>query len=967
MPLTHGFELLEERTIPEINSLARLYRHARTGAELISVINDDENKVFGITFRTPVSDSTGVPHILEHGVLCGSRKYPLKDPFIELAKGSLNTFLNAFTYPDKTCYPIASQNLQDFYNLVDVYLDAVFYPLIPPLVLMQEGWRHEIEDGRLVYKGIVFNEMKGAYSSPDSVLRDHSQFSLFPGHPYSLDAGGDPEVIPSLTYAQYKGFHERYYHPSNSRIWFYGDDDPEKRLELLDGYLVDFQAIPVDSAVPLHPQAAQPARRRVPYDAGDDPGARHYLTVNWLLPEVGDPQQTLGLAILEHILIGTPASPLRKALVDSGLGDDLAGAGLESELRQMTFSTGLKGVAPEHLDQVERLVLDTLAGLARDGVDPQMVAAALNTVEFRLRENNTGAYPRGLLLMLRSLTTWLHGDDPFKPLAFEAPLAAIKARLEGGQRYFEGLIQAHLVDNQHRAVVILDPDPELSARRQAAEDARLAQAQQVLTAGDVDEINRLAALLRQRQETPDSPEALATIPSLKLSDLEPQARRIPSREIPQPAGQLVFHDLFTNGILYLDVGFDLRSLPPEWLPYIPLYAQSLLEIGTEGEDYVRLSQRIGRETGGIQPATLAAARLDGGPAAWLFLRGKATVERTPELLAILNDVLFSVHFDNRERFRQMALEARAGMETQLVPIGHRIANRRLRARFNLGDWALEQMEGVSQLFFLRRLVEQIEQDWPAVLAALQGIHRTLLTRGGMLLNATLDAAGWARVEGRVSAFLAGMPAGESRPAAWQMAAFPPAEGLTIPAQVNYVAKGANLYDLGYTIHGSALVANHYLRSTYLYERVRLQGGAYGGFSVFDRQSGVFTYVSYRDPNLLGTLENYDNAAAFLSRLEIDEDELTRAIIGVIGELDAYQLPDAKGYTSLTRRLLGISDEERQRLRDEILGARLEHLRLFGEHLAQVNRRGQVVVLGSPEAIQAANAVKGDWLQVSKAL
>lgn len=401
----YGFELLRDEHIAEINTRARIYRHIATGAELLSLENDDENKVFGITFRTPPNDSTGVPHIMEHSVLCGSRKYPVKEPFVELMKGSLNTFLNAMTYPDKTVYPVASQNLQDFYNLVDVYLDAVFFPRLSPWSLMQEGWHYEMEDpgAPLTYKGIVFNEMKGAYSQPEDLLGDEVQHSLFPNNVYRHHSGGNPANIPDLTFEQFKNFHDTYYHPSNARIFFYGDDNPEQRLVILQEYLNLFEQIPVQSQIDLQPRLSEPRQVNIPYEiAEEQDDAKTFVTVNWLLPETGDPELLFSLSILEQVLTGTPASQLRKALIDSGLGEDLVGVGLEGSSRQLFYSVGMKGVASENVAKVEKLILDTVRDLALNGVDPNNVAAAVNTLEFRLRENNTGPYPRGLVIMLRA-------------------------------------------------------------------------------------------------------------------------------------------------------------------------------------------------------------------------------------------------------------------------------------------------------------------------------------------------------------------------------------------------------------------------------------------------------------------------------------------------------------------------------------------------------------------------------------
>jgi presequence protease len=972
MTTTHGFELIRDEDIPELNSKARLYRHVKTGAQMLSMENDDENKVFGINFFTPPPDSTGLPHIMEHSVLCGSRKYPVKEPFVELIKSSLNTFLNAMTFPDKTCYPVASQNLRDFYNLIDVYLDAVFYPRITPHILQQEGWHYELEDANapLAFKGVVFNEMKGAYSSPDNLFGRYIQQSLFPDNIYGHDSGGDPKVIPNLTYEQFKKYHETYYHPSNALIYFYGDDDPQERLRLLDAYLRDFDARPVERTIQPQPRFDKPQRITYPYDAGPDGAGskKAMVTVNWLLDDTIDPERTLGFEILAYILIGTPASPLRKALIDSGLGEDLAGGGLDTDISTMYLSTGLKGIAVEDADKVEQLILKTVETLARDGIEQEMVEAAMNTIEFRLREKNTGNFPRGLFVMLAALTTWLYGSDPLAALAFEAPLQAIKDRLAAGERYFEGLIARYMVDNSHRTTVLLKPDPQLRAHEDAAEEDRLAKARAAAKEDELRQILENTKKLKELQITPDSPEALATIPTLTLSDLDKKNKLIPCELMEAQGSTLLYHDLFTNGIVYLDLGLNLHALPQVYLPYVGLFSQALLEMGTQKEDFVKLSQRIGRKTGGIRTASFASMpRNAGSSTAWLFLRGKATPAQADDLLAILRDVLLTVKLDNQERFRQIVLEEKAGHEAGLVPGGHGVAYTRLKAAFNEADWADEQMDGVSYLFFLRELADAVEKDWPSVLEKLETIRRTLLNRDMMIANVTLDGTNWSQFQPKLADFLASLPAGGSV-ATWSPSYAMSNEGLTIPAKVNYVAKGADLYKLGYKHHGSSAVVSNYLRTTWLWERVRVQGGAYGGFCIFDRHSGVFSFVSYRDPNLLGTLDNYDGAASFLRQAELSDQEVTRAIIGTIGDLDAYQLPDAKGYTSLLRYLTGETDESLQQRRDEILSTTAANFRAFGDVLSEVNRSGRVVVLGSQEDIQGANAARGaNWLSVTKVL
>ncbi len=972
METTHGFERITERRIPELRTSAELYRHIGTGAELLSLVNEDENKVFGITFRTPPNDSTGVAHILEHSVLCGSRKYPLKEPFVELMKGSLQTFLNAFTYPDRTCYPVASQNLQDFYNLIDVYLDAVFYPRLTPFTLQQEGWHLELEepDKPFIYKGVVFNEMKGAYSSPERVLAEYSQQSLFPGHTYGLDSGGVPKDIPTLTFEQFLTFHQKYYHPSNALIFFHGDDDPEQRLRLVNSYLKDFERQEIDSTIPLQPQFDQPRRMMRPFAAGGDESAKAkgMLTVNWLLSETADVETNLALRILNYILLGMPASPLRKALIDSGLGEDLAGVGLEDELRQMYFSTGLKGIDPENADRIEALIFKTLANLTQKNIDPLTVEAALNTIEFRLRENNSRNYPQGLLFMLRALTTWLYGADPLTLLAFEAPLSKVKSRLLSDPSFFEGMIDRFLLTNPHRTTLILQPDLTLAEREDAEERERLAAARAAMSPAELQSVIEQTLDLKRIQETPDTPEALAAIPTLALADLDKNNKIIPLTVTQQRETQILFHDLATSGIVYLDVGFNLHSILQEYLPCVPLFGRALLEMGTDKEDFVTLTQRINRKTGGIYPQSFASA-VSGEEAgtAWLFLRGKAMQPQSQELMKILRDVLLRARLDNQERFRQMVMEEKARQEQRLAPDGHQMVNLRLRAHFNEADWAAEQMKGVSYLSSLRELSRKVDEDWPGVLDSLERMLGMLVKGGNMLINVTCDQEARSNLDSPLNDFLEQLPSAPVQTYKWSAPEFAGFEGMTIPAQVNYVGKGANLYQLGYRPHGSAHVITRFLRTAWLWERVRVQGGAYGAFCLFDNLSGTLTFVSYRDPNLTKTVEAFDQAVEFLRSVDLAAQELTKSIIGTIGDIDRHLLPDAKGYASMIRHLTGDTEPKRQQLREEVLNTSAADFRTFADVLEGVKVNGLVKIIGSPRAIEAAVADREGWLNVTKLL
>jgi Zn-dependent M16 (insulinase) family peptidase len=972
MLTTPAFDLVREHHIKEINALARFYVHRKTGAEILSLINDDENKVFGIVFKTPPEDSTGVAHILEHSVLCGSRKYPVKEPFVELLKGSLHTFLNAMTYPDKTAYPVASQNLQDFYNLVDVYLDAVFFPLISEDTFRQEGWHYELEGGNapLVFKGVVFNEMKGAYSSPAAVLGKVSQQSLYPDTTYGVDSGGDPKNIPDLTYEYFKNFHTKYYHPSNARIVFYGDDDPEERLNILERYLSQFQKTVVEAPVKLQPRIKQPRRITETYasSADDQPGKKTgMVTVNWMLDEVTEPKIMLAANILEHILVGNPAAPLRKALTDSGLGEGLTGSGLADHTRQPYFTVGLKGTDEDAGEKVEALILTTLQKLADEGIDKATVESSVNTLEFALRENNTGSFPRGMSLMFRAMGTWLHGRDPLEPLQFEDALAAIKADLAAGKPLFEDLIREHLLNNQHRTTVTLKADPEQSARENAEERSRLDAVRDSLGPDGLKEIEESTKKLKALQEAVDPPEALAKIPTLTLADLPRRNKPIPIERETLEGVPLYTHPLATNGVLYLDLGFDLKQVPKHLLPLLPIFSRALTQTGTSREDFVALSQRIGRSTGGISAHRWNATRRDGGgTAARLFLRGKAVPEKTNELLAILTDVVTDAKLDNRERIRQMVLEGKAGFESGLAGMGNSIAAMRLKSQFSENDWLNEQAGGVTQYFFLKDLIARIDSDWPAVKADLEAIRDVVLNRAQMVANVTADEAIITPFRSQLGAFLRGLPATGSAGGAWDFATKRQSEGLTFPGKVNYVVKGGDLLGLGVEKTAAFAVVVKHLNTTYMWDKIRVQGGAYGGGSSLDPNSGLFAYTSYRDPNLLETLDNYDEAAAFL-RENVGDQALTRSIIGVIGSIDTYRLPDAKGFTSLLWELEGDTEEKRQERREQVLGASQADFTALAEGLEKLKANSEIVVLGSESAINGANAERGAFLKVTKVL
>ncbi|KAH7404793.1 hypothetical protein KP509_15G043100 [Ceratopteris richardii] len=878
------FEKVQEQFLDEYKSTAILYRHKKTGAELMSVTNEDENKVFGIVFRTPPQDSTGIPHILEHSVLCRSRKYSLKEPFVELLK-------------DRTCYPVASTNTKDFYNLVDVYLDAVFFPKC--------GWHHELNEisEEITLKGVVFNEMKGVYSQPDNLLGRVSQQTLFPDNTYGVDSGGDPAVIPKLTFEEFQEFHRKFYHPSNARIWFYGDDDPNERLCLISAYLDEFEENEAarESEDKVQNLFTEPRTVTETYAAGEtgDLKKKHIVCVNWVLADTPfDMETELAIGFLDHLMLGTPAAPLRKALLESGFGEAIVGGGVDDDLLQPQFSLGLKNVSEENVLKVEELIMAKLKELVDVGFTSEAVEASMNTIEFSLRENNTGSFPRGLSLMLHAMGNWLYGRDPFEPLRFAKPLEQLKDQIaaEGPKA----------------------PDTDKGAVIENEEKELLKKLKESMTKEDLAELVRATEELRLKQETPDPREALATVPCLSLDDIPKEPIRVPM-DIGDIKGTTVLrHDLFTNDVLYADLAFDMSYIDAELLPLIPLLCQSVMEMGTKDMDFVQLNQLIGQKTGGISiyPSTTSK-------------RGKKEpCSNIIDLFELMRILLQDVQFTDQQRFKQFVSQSKAKMVNALRGRGHSIAAARMDAKMNIAGWVSEQMGGLSYFDFLQNLERQVDNDWSSVSASLEKIRLSFLCSHANGIH----------------------------------------EGLAVPTQVNYVGKAYNIYDTGYELNGHAYVISKYISNTWLWDRVHVSGGAYGGFCDFDSHSGVFSYLSYRDPNLLETLEIYVKTPEFLRGLELDQDSLSKAIIGTIGDVDAYQLPDVKGYTSMIRYQLGITEEERKQRREEIMSTKLKDFKEFANVLEAASKSKSVaVVVASEDDLVAANKRSPGLFELKKIL
>lgn len=957
------FTLIREEKLSEVGGIAKLWQHNKTKAEIISVINNDENKSFGVAFRTPPKNSTGVAHILEHSVLCGSKKYPVKEPFVELLKSSLQTFLNALTFPDKTCYPVASTNLQDFYNLIDVYLDAVFYPRIDENVLLQEGWHIHAEDmdtSKWNYKGVVYNEMKGVYSSPDSVLGEQSQHAVFPDTLYSLDSGGNPPEILKLTYKEFKDFHTRYYHPSNARFFFWGDDPEEARLEKIAELLKDFDYLKIDSAVPL--QKRLPYERKIETfyasDEDDDNPRSAHVTVNWLLCESRDAEEMMVLEMLEHILTALPGSPLRKALMDSGLGEDVAGCGLETELRQAYYSIGLRSVLPKDADRVELLVMDTLAELAEQGISRKVIDSAVSATEFILRENNTGNFPRGLSAMFQSLSTWLYDEDPFLPLAWEKPLASIKSRLAGGEKIFENAIKKWFLDNTHRSLVVLLPNAGLAAERAKEEQATLNKVINALNDKEKQKVIDLSNALTAAQAKADSKEALATIPTLGLKDIPAKGKENPLALAPRKSITILHHEIDTTGILYVRILLPLDHAAKEDLPLLSLYCRALTEMGTKHYDFVDLGLEISAQTGELEAGVAMHSKVDEDkPFMHLKISAKVVEEKIDNLYKLLEEILLYPNFAGKDRFVQMVWEDKARFEQGIIPAGHSLLASYINGMFSKLGWLNEEANGLPYWNFIRQLAGTVQDEYARLEARLNALHASILTKSQAVLSLT-GSAGLIQKGEKLGGLLEGFSEKAPAPVNREYVFDKTPKGLILPAQVNYVGLGTNLKEAGYVFHGSVHVITRFLRMGYLWDRVRVQGGAYGAFVRYARNTGTLAFVSYRDPNVENTLNVYKQTAEYLGNLTLTQEELTKAVVGATGDIDTYLLPSAKGYAALWEYMTGYTREMRQQVRDEVLQTKLSDFHNFAPYLQKAMEKSVDAALGGPQVQEYA--AKANW-------
>jgi len=931
----HGFRVSRVLAVPEIRATAYEAQHIGTGAPLLHLHCPDRESLFAITFRTPPPDSTGVAHILEHSVLAGSVQYPVRDAFTELGKGSLKTFINAFTAGDFTCYPVASQAKADFYNLVTVYLDLVLRPLLRRETFLQEGHHLEVkDDGKLAVTGIVYNEMKGAYSHADGIASRQTIQRLLPDTPYGFESGGDPEFIPDLTYEGFQEFHRRYYAPSNSRIFLYGDIPIEEHLSVLGRILDGFARTAVESEIPLQPRWSQPrtALGRFPIGTDESRERRSIVHVAWLTARVDQPEDLLLLEVLENALIGNAGSPLRKALIDSGLGEDLSSSsGLMAWMKEVPFVVGLRGTDPGSAEAIEALTLRTLTSLAEGGIDRTILEAAMHQVEFRGLEISRSPMPFPVTLLFRTLGSgWIHGRDPIPALRFPTRMGELRRRWEQDPDLFREALRRWLVDNPHRLRAIFEPSPELAPEREAQLAARLETRRAGMAPEAIEEIRRTTEELRESQRRPESPDALATLPVLRVEEVPREAITVPTAGRDHGGALWLDHDIFSGGIAYCHLAFDVTHVPENLQGYLPLLGAAATGMGAAGSSYEAFATRKAAVSGGIEADLAARLHARGGPAMQrLILSGRALRRNAPELVALLRDIVTAGDLTDLERLRDIVAEERNSLRAAMTPQGHSFTWRAAGAGLSIAAARDEQWNGVTQLRFLNDLNRRFQSDAARVRDDLLHLRELVFVRQGLTANLTGEAECLAAMRAPVEELLAALPPGTGREGAG--AATAPAApfvrpGICIPGQVCFVARV--LPSPGYVAPESPClnVLSTWLASGLFYKTIRVEGGAYGGYTVFNPGLRQFALLSYRDPLLAETLEFYDRFLDDFEAENLAPDAVGKAVISTIGAIDRPLDPVTQGYIAMERHLTGITNEDRQRYRERVLAVGAEALR-----------------------------------------
>lgn len=964
----HGFKFINEEDIKEINSKAFMFEHIKSGARLLYLQNEDKNKVFSISFRTPPKNSTGVFHILEHSVLCGSDKYPVKEPFVELLKGSLNTFLNAFTFSDKTMYPVASKNDKDFSNLMDVYLDAVFHPNIYKYedIFKQEGWHYELNNKNedITYKGVVYNEMKGAFSSPEGVLMRRIQNSLFPDTAYGFESGGDPDDIPKLTYEEFLNNHKKYYSPSNSYIYLYGDMNLDEKLAYLDDrYLKNYDRVEVDSKIEPQKPIGKLIEKTYEYPIlGDESETdKTYLSINFMTERSTDNEKYLAFEILEYILLESQGAPLKKAILNAGLGKDVFGL-YDNGIMQTYFSVIVKNSNEDKQEEFKKVVFDTLKSLVKNGIDKKLIEAAINIKEFELREAEFQTYPKGLVYSIKAMESWLYDGNPTNNLKFETALKNIKKALT--ENYFEKLIEEYFLNSNHSTMVIVKPSKTVEVEGSKRRHEKLSKLKSSMNENELNKIIQSTEKLKERQSSEDSKEDLMKIPMLSLSDVTKEAEKLPLEEKETDKIKVLHHKVFTNKILYLNLYFDSSAVKYDDVQYLSLLENILGRVDTEKYKYEDLANEINIKTGDISfENNMFVSKDDDKIYSTKFTsKTKVILDKIGDSFEILDQIMYHSIFDNSKRIKEIVQEIRSRFEMIINQNGSSVAALRLKSYFSPSGEYSERTSGISFYKFICDIDNNFENKFNEVKNKLKSMCEVLFNKDKLVISVTGDDDIYAKFERELPKLqLKSLKAAKNNND-YEKTAKSINEGLITPSKVQYVAKGFNYRRLGYEYSGKMKVLKSIISLNYLWNNVRVMGGAYGCNAYIFRNGNIY-FTSYRDPNLTETLKVYEDVYKYIENFEADDYDMTKYILGTISTIDQPLVPRMIGEKSDSNYFSKLTYEDIQKERDEILSTNKQDIRSYSKLLKDVMNEKYLCVLGNDVKMNASKEMFNKLINV----
>lgn len=950
------FTQLEQKNIDELNAVGRLFIHNKSGAKLFFITNDDDNKTFSISFRTPPMDDTGLPHILEHSVLCGSRKFPIKDPFVELAKGSLNTFLNAMTFADKTMYPVASCNEKDFENLMDVYMDAVLYPNFSKedKILKQEGWHYELnnEEDELTYKGVVYNEMKGVFSSPEQTLFRKIQQSLFTDNAYHFESGGDPDFIPDLTQENFVAFHKKYYHPSNSYIFIYGNADVDEKLTWLhDHYLKDFETIDIDSKIPK--QAPFQQRKEIiesyPISSGESTKEKTYLSLNFVTGEITNKMEYIGLDILEYLLLEAPGAPLKKALLQASIGKDVFGS-FDNSILQPTFSIVVKNSDESKKDQFLDVVYSSFREIVSEGLDERKIEAAINHFEFKTKEADYGRYPKGVIYAMKAMDSWLYDTSPFAHFEFNQTFEDLREGIKNG--WFNQLIQKYFLDNQHASVLILKPDQEMLTKKENEIKEKLQAYKESLSAEALKKLVSETNDLEVFQSEKEKKEDVESIPLLSLEDINKKIEPMVIDEKVINNVQWLRHINFTNNIVYLQLDFDTKTVPRHLIPYIGLLSATFGKMDTENYEYGDLSTEVNINTGGIKFNTNVYGVNDEVDVfkPKFEISGKCFSDKVPKLFHLFEEIIYRTKFENKQRLGEIVSETKSRLQMNLSSNGHVTAANRAESYFAKTAMYREQVSGITFYENLEKWDDQFDNYADEIIKSLSQLVHIIFRPENLIVGVTCEKEALNILDHEMNLFIERLD--HSILSADEIDLEPEKrnEGFMTSGKIQYVAKSGNYIQEGFHYTGYLRVLQTILSLDYLWHNVRVKGGAYGCMANFKRNGSMY-FTSYRDPNLKETLDVFDNMYSYISTFSADEREMRKYIIGTISKLDQPLTPSMKNEKMLSLNFSNISDVHLQQERDEVLSTTSEKIRGLAVMIKETLKQGNICVLGNESKVK----------------